>query len=102
MTRQYKNSIPWDDVVIEILENEDVAKEYLNHCFMNYVEDGNFDRFFKSLERVIKARMSIREFAKQAELDRANLYAIFNGKKKPQFRTVLKILAKLGYTLKVA
>jgi probable addiction module antidote protein len=97
-----KYSITFDDYMVEKLQNEEFAKGYLNHTFMNYIEDGNFDRFFKSLERVVKARMSIREFAKQAEMDRANLHAIFNGKKKPQFRTVLKILHKLGYTLRVA
>lgn len=102
MTRQFKNSIPWDDVVVELLQDEELQKEYLNNSFENYIQDGNYDRFFKSLERVVKARMSVREFAKQAEIDRAHLYAIFNGKKKPQFRTVLKILAKLGYTLRVA
>lgn len=97
-----KYSITFDEYMTEKLMDEEFAKGYLNHCFMNYIEDGNYDRFFKSLERVVKARMSVREFAKQAEIDRAHLYAIFNGKKKPQFRTVLKILAKLGYTLRVA
>lgn len=102
MTRRYKNSVPWEEVLLEHLQNEKVAKEYLNLSFMDYIEDGNFDRFFKTLERVVKARMSMREFAKQTGMDRTNLHAIFNGKKKPQFRTVLKILHKLGYTLRVA
>lgn len=102
MERRYKNSVPWEEVIIEKLKDEKFAKEYLNLSLMEYIDDGDFNRFFKSLERVVKARMSIREFAKQAELDRANLHAIFNGKKKPQFRTVLKILTKLGYTFKVA
>jgi len=97
-----KYSVPWDEVANELLQDEELAKGYLNDSFMNYIEDGDFKMFFKALERVVKARVSIREFAKQAEMDRANLHAIFNGKKKPQFRTVLKILAKLGYTLRVA
>jgi DNA-binding phage protein len=46
--------------------------------------------------------MSVRQFAKEAEIDRTNLYDLFKGKKKPQLKTVLKILAKLGYTLKIA
>lgn len=97
-----KYSITFDDYMTEKLKDEAFAKGYLNHSFMNYIEDGDFNMFFKALERVVKARMSVREFAKQAELDRANLHAIFNGKKKPQFRTVLKILTQLGYTIKVA
>jgi probable addiction module antidote protein len=97
-----KYSVPWDEVANELLQDEELAKGYLNDSFMNYIEDGDFKMFFKALERVVKARMSMREFAKQAEMDRTNLHAIFNGKKKPQFRTVLKILHKLGYTLRVA
>jgi len=97
-----KYSITFDDYMIEKLMDEDFAKGFLNHSFMNYIKDGNFDIFFKALERVVKARMSISEFAKQANLDRTNLHAIFNGKKRPQFRTVLKILDQLGYTLKIA
>ncbi|MFA7658381.1 MAG: helix-turn-helix domain-containing protein [Candidatus Gastranaerophilaceae bacterium] len=102
MERKYKNSISLDEFMTDILQDEKLAREYLNQSFIEYINDGDFSMFFKALERVVKARMSIREFAKQAELDRANLYAIFNGKKKPQFRTVLKILNKLGYTLRVA
>ena len=97
-----KYSITFDEYMLEKLQDEELAREYLNQSFMNYIEDGDFKMFFKALERVVKSRMSIREFAKQAELDRANLHAVFNGKKKPQFRTVLKILTKLGYTIRVA
>jgi probable addiction module antidote protein len=97
-----KYSVTLDEFMTDMLQDEELAKGYLNDSFMNYIEDGDFKMFFKALERVVKARVSIREFAKQAEMDRTNLHAIFNGKKKPQFRTVLKILAKLGYTLRVA
>ena len=97
-----KYSITLDEFMTEHLQNEQLAKEYLNNSFIEYINDGNFSMFFKSLERVVKSRSSVREFAKQAELDRANLYAVFSGKKKPQFRTVLKILTQLGYTIKVA
>jgi len=97
-----KYSITLDEFMTEHLQDEEVCSAYLNESLMGYIQDGNFNMFYKSLERVIKARMSITEFAKQAKLDRANLHAIFNGKKKPQFRTVLKILTQLGYTIKVA
>lgn len=97
-----KYSVSWDDFMIEELQDEEFAKAYLNESFIQYIEDSDFNSFFKSLERVIKARMSIRQFAKEAELDRTNLHALFSGKKKPQLKTVLKILTKLGYTLKIA
>jgi len=97
-----KYSISWDDFMTEELQDEEFAKEYINTSLMEYIQGGDFKMFFKSLERVVKARTSMTDFAKASELDRTNLYAIFNGKKKPQFRTVLKILAQLGYTIKVA
>ena len=97
-----KHSVSWDDFMTEELQNEEFAKEYLNQSFIDYIEEGNFNIFFKSLERVIKTRMSVRQFAKKAEIDRTNLYDLFKGKKKPQLKTILKILAKLGYTLRIA
>lgn len=102
MERKYKNSVPWEEILIRQLSDEEFAKDFLNDSFMEYIKGGNFNIFFRSLERVIKARMSVSQFAKEAEIDRTNLYALFNGKKKPQLKTVLKILAKLGYTLKIA
>ena len=97
-----KHSITLDAFMSEHLQDELLAKEYLNNSFLEYVNGGSFNAFFRSLERVIKARMSVRQFAKEAEIDRTNLYDLFKGKKKPQLKTVIKILAKLGYTLKIA
>jgi len=102
MERRYKNSVPWEEVILEKLQDEEFAKGYLNHSFMNYVEDGDFKMFFKALERVVKARTSVSKFAEKAELDRVNLNAIFKGRRDPKLRTVLKILSNLGYTFKVA
>jgi probable addiction module antidote protein len=102
MERKYKGSIPWEEFLIRELQDEEFAREFLNDSFMEYIKGGSFNAFFRSLERVIKARMSVRQFAKEAEIDRTNLYDLFKGKKKPQLKTVLKILAKLGYTLKIA
>lgn len=102
MESKNKNSAPWEEVLIRKLQDEEFARDFLNDSLMEYVQGGSFNAFFKSLERVIKARMPVSQFAKEAEIDRTNLYALFNGKKKPQLKTVLKILAKLGYTLKIA
>lgn len=102
MNKQYKHSVSWDEILIRQLQDEEFAKDFLNDSFMEYINGGSFNAFFRSLERVIKARMSVTQFAKEAEIDRTNLYALFNGKKKPQLKTVIKILSKLGYTLKIA
>lgn len=97
-----KYSTDWNDFMLEQLKDEEFAKGYLNESLMEYVENGDFKLFFKSLEDVVKARSSVRKFAQKAELDRANLCAILKGKRKPQLHTVLKILSELGYSFKVA
>ena len=102
MTIIDKYSSSWDDYMAKELQDEEFAREYLNESFMDYISDGNFSVFFRSLERVIKSRSSVRQFAKDAQIDRTNLYDLFKGKKKPQLKTVIKLLAKLGYTLRIA
>lgn len=101
--KKYKNSTSWDECLVQSLnEDEEFSKEYLNGALENYLETGNFNYLYKGLERVIKARGSVSQFAKKANLDRTNLYAIFNNKKKPQLETIAKILNQLGYSLKIA
>lgn len=97
-----KFSTDWSDFNNQQLQDEEFAKGYLNISLMEYIENGDFKLFFKSLEDVVKARTSVRKFAQKAELDRANLCAILKGKRKPQLHTVLKILSELGYSFKVA
>ncbi len=97
-----KYSIPWDDFLVRELQDEEFARDFLNDSFVEYINGGSFNAFFRSLERVIKARTTVSQFAKDAEIDRTNLYDLFKGKKKPQLKTVIKILAKLGYTLRIA
>jgi len=99
---KYKNSTSFDDFMIRNLKDEEVAKEFLNASLENYVQEGHFDEFLSSLELVIKTRQSVSSFAQETKLNRANLYSIFRSKKKPQFDTVLKILAQLGFSIKVA
>lgn len=98
----YKNSISLDEFMTEQLKDEELSREYLNGALENYLETGDFKYLFKGLERVIKARSSVSQFAKEANLDRTNLYALFNNKKKPQLTTIVKILNQLGYSLKIA
>lgn len=100
--KKHKHSIGLDDFILRQLDDKAMIKEFLNAGLKTYLEDGNFDEFLHSLEIVIKARQSIKSFSEETNLNRANLYDMFKGKKSPQFKTILKILAKLGYTLKVA
>lgn len=98
----YKHSVPLEDYLVEKLQDKEMQKEFLNVSLENFLEDGDTTAFLNSLELVVKSRQSLLSFAKEANLSRSNLYGIFSGKKKPQLNTILKILSKLGYTLKVA
>ena len=40
----------FNDFVLEQLKNEEFQKEYMNDSLEQYVNDGNFNAFFRSLE----------------------------------------------------
>ena len=97
-----KNSIPYNELEEKYMENTEFQKEYLNLSLEEYLTDGDFNKFYKSLEKVIKSRESISSFAKKVNIDRSNLYTLFNGEKVPRLDTIAKILKELGYSIKVA
>jgi len=97
-----KNSISFNKFLIEELKDDEIAREFLNASLESYIEDNDFSEFARSLEYVIKSRESVSEFAREAGLNRSNLYDIFSNKNKPQFETIIMILSKLGFHLKVA
>jgi probable addiction module antidote protein len=92
----------YEDLVMKDLQDEEFQKEYLSVSLESYLKDGNFNAFFRALERVVKVRCSVTEFCKNAKIDRTNLYALIRGERKPQLETILKIFNELGFTLKVA
>jgi probable addiction module antidote protein len=97
-----KNTIPYNELEKKYMEDYEYQKEYLNLSLEEYIADGDFNKFYKSLEKVIKSRESISSFAKKVNIDRSNLYTLFNGEKVPRLDTIAKILKELGYTIKVA
>lgn len=97
-----ENAISYDELCEKYMQDAELQKEYLNLSLAEYINDGDFNKFFKSLEKVIKSRESISSFAKKVDIDRANLYTLFNGEKIPRLDTIAKILKELGYTIKVA
>jgi len=69
----------WDDIIQEQLKDEEFQKEYLTVSLEDYLEDGNFNAFFRALEQVVKARCSVTSFCKNAGIERTNLYALIRG-----------------------
>lgn len=92
----------FNEFLIDQLKDESFQKEYMNESLSEYIEDGNFNAFFRSLENVIKSRDTISGFCKKAGIDRALLYDIFAGKRVPKIDTLAKIMKTLGYSLKIA
>jgi len=99
---KYKNSTPFDEILMEELNSQESISEFLNATLELYLEDGDFNGFYRSLEYVIKAQDSITNFAKRTNMSRATLYDIFRSRKEPKIQTIAKILAELGYKIKVA
>ncbi len=97
-----KNTVPYNELEEKYMENSEFQREYLNLSLEEYLTDGDFNTFYKSLEKVIKSRESITSFSKKVNIDRSNLYTLFNGEKVPRLDTIAKILKELGYTIKVA
>ncbi len=91
-----------NDFILEQLKDENFQKEYMNESLSQYLEDGNFNVFFRSLEYVIKSRDNISAFCEKAGIDRSLLYDIFSGKRVPRFDTMAKIFKELGCTIKIA
>lgn len=91
-----------NEFIIEQLKDTEFQKEYMNESLAQYINDGDFNAFFRSLELVIKSRDSISGFCAKAGIDRAMLYQIFSGKRVPKVDTLAKILKTLGYNLKIA
>ena len=68
----------------------------------DYIEDGDFNSFYRALEIAIKSRNSISGFAKKIGMSRTHLYSLFKNEKEPKFSTIVKIFHELGYELEIA
>ncbi len=94
--------ISHDEFVIKHLADENYRREYLNQSIKDFIDEGDYNLFFKSLERVIRATDSLNNFANKTGIGRTALYEMFKGKRVPRLDTIGKILKELGYTLQVA
>lgn len=77
--------------VADYLKTAEDMREYLEIS----LESGDINHIIRAINDVARAR-GINELAKKAGVNRENLYKSFNGKVKPRFETVYKILKALG------
>ena len=93
-------NIKFDDDLNRQLQNPEFQKEWLRQTILEYIEDGDYIEFFRSLEQVIKARTTVSQFAEQVGMNRVQLVDILHGRTKtPSLITISKILSGLGYML---
>lgn len=94
-------TISHDDLMQEHLKDEEFQYAWLRESIEAYIKDGNFAAFYRSIERVVKARTTISQLAKDLNMNRGNLSEILNGKVEPKMQTAIKILNSLGYDIKL-
>ncbi|MBQ9688763.1 hypothetical protein IJV79_03910 [bacterium] len=100
--KELKNTLDLESYIVNDLKTEEDFKLFLNANLKDYLEDGDFNSFCRSLEIVIKAKDSVSNFAKKVGMSRTHLYSLFRCEKEPKFSTIVKIFQELDYDLEVA
>ena len=100
--KEPKNTIDLEKYLITDLKSDEDIKLYLNASLKDYLDDGDFNSFYRTLEIVIKAKDSVSGFAKKIGMSRTHLYSLFKNEKEPKFSTIIKIFHELGYDIEVA
>ena len=97
-----KNTVNVENYIVSDLKSDEKIKLFLNASLKDYLEDGDFNSFYRALEIVIKAKDTVSGFAKKVGMSRSHLYSLFKSEKEPKFSTIAKIFQGLGYEIKVA
>ncbi len=100
--KELKNALNLEEYLVSDLKTDEDIKLYLNSGLKDYLEDGDFNSFYKTLEIAIKAKNTVSGFAKKTGMSRTHLYSIFKNEKEPKFSTIAKIFKELGYKIEVA
>ncbi len=100
--KELKHTIDLENYIVTDLKSDEEIKLFLNASLKDYLEDGDFNSFYRALEIVIKAKDTVSGFAKKVGMSRSHLYSLFKSEKEPKFSTIAKIFQELGYELEVA
>ena len=91
-----KASVKYEIGLYERLQDPQYALEYLNAC----LEGGDEEGVLLALRDIAEAR-SISRIAKDAGLNRESLYKMLSGSVDPKLSSILKLVASLGFTLRI-
>lgn len=100
--KELKHTIDLENYIVNDLKSDEDIKLFLNASLKDYLEDGDFNSFYRALEIVVKAKDTVSGFAKKIGMSRSHLYSLFKNEKEPKFSTIVKIFQELGYELEVA
>lgn len=95
MAKKYSPSVPYEDCLIESLQDPAEAAAYIEAALEEDVEV-----FLIALRHVAKAR-GMAKVAKQAKLGRESLYKVLSEAGNPELRTVNKLLHAMGLRMSV-
>lgn len=98
MGKKFRNH---DEVLLEQLQNPEMAKAYLEVALEEYEQDGELTFFLEALRNVVEARFGMTHFAEKTGLNRQNLYRALSSKGNPELRTISLVLHNLGYRLSI-
>lgn len=99
--KKHINYLSFDDYMNEELKDFEHICAYLDTAIEEYENDGDARSLLLAIKRVAEAQGGISKLAKETNLNRQNLYKIFNSKISPRFSTLSKILKALGYSLTI-
>ena len=90
--------VPYHDLLIESLKNQDEALAYLNAALM----DEDPEIFLIALRNVVEAQTKgIGTIAKKTDLNRESLYRMLSPKGNPELKSMRKILGVLGMNINI-
>ena len=96
-----QKTIDYHGDLISSLKDPEEAYGYLHAALEEYQEDNNKEALLSALKNVTKAQGGIAKLARNANLNRQNLYKIFSDKGNPKLDNFGAILKGLGFKLSI-
>lgn len=98
---KHDNYLSFDEYMNTELKSLEHAFMFLDTAIEEYEQDGDASALLSAIKRVAEAQGGLTKLAKETNLNRQNLYKIFNSKISPRFSTLTKILKALGYSITI-
>ena len=75
--KELKHTIDLENYIVTDLKSDEEIKLFLNASLKDYLEDGDFNSFYRALEIVIKAKDTVSGFAKKVGMSRSKSFIQF-------------------------